>query len=66
MGGSLATRAPTWFEVEPDVGVLVHGVADGLVSGPAAIRALGNGQVPLQAALTWVMLGGPLGDGWPR
>ena len=55
-----ATRAPTWFEVEPDVGLLVHGMADALVPVRSAIRALGNGQVPLQAALAWVLLGGPI------
>ena len=55
-----ATRAPTWFEVEPDVGVLVHGMADALVPVRSAIRALGNGQVPLQAALAWMLLGGPI------
>lgn len=53
------TRAPAWFEVEPDVGRMVYGVADELV--PGAVKALGNGQVPLQAAAAYVLLGGPLG-----
>lgn len=51
------TRKPAWFEVEPAVGVLVYGVADGVVSG--AVKALGNSQVPLQAATAWRLLGGP-------
>ena len=43
-----------WFEVEPDVGVLVHGMADGVVSG--AVKALGNGQVPICMAAAWCLL----------
>ena len=54
----LGADGATWFEVEPDVGCLVYGVADDLV--PGAVKALGNGQVPLQAATAWMMLGGPL------
>ena len=53
----LEPAAATWFEVEPQVERLVYGMADGVV--PAAIRALGNGQVPLQAAVAWRLLGGP-------
>lgn len=52
------TGAP-WFETEPDVGSLVYGLADGVVSGRAAVKMLGNGQVPLQAALAWKILEGP-------
>ena len=47
----------TWFETESGVGSLVYGVADDVV--PGAVKALGNGQVPLQAATAWMMLGGP-------
>lgn len=54
-----ASRAPAWFEAEPDVGRLVYGMADDLV--PGAVKALGNGQVPLQAAAAYVLLGGPVG-----
>ena len=53
-------RAPAWFEAEPDVGRLVYGVANDVV--PGAVKALGNGQVPLQAAAAYVLLGGPLVD----
>jgi hypothetical protein len=52
-------RGPTWFEVEPDVGDLVYGLADELV--PGAVKALGNGQVPLQAAAAYALLGGLIG-----
>ncbi len=44
----------TWFEIEPQMERLVYGMADGVV--PAAIGALGNGQVPLQAAVAWKIL----------
>ena len=53
------SRAPAWFEIEPNVGDLVYGLADELV--PGAVKALGNGQVPLQAAAAYLLLGGPLG-----
>ena len=53
-GEGFGTPAKTWFEIEPDVGHLVHGLADDVV--PAAIKAIGNGQVPLQAAAAWIML----------
>jgi len=48
----------SWFEAEPDVGRLVYGMADDMV--PGAVKALGNGQVPLQAATAWMLLGGPV------
>ena len=41
-----------WWSVEPDVGRVDHGVA----ARVDRIKALGNGQVPLQAALAWRML----------
>lgn len=52
-------RGPAWFAVEPDVGDLVYGLADELV--PGAVKALGNGQVPLQAAAAYALLGGLIG-----
>ena len=51
------TNGASWFKAEPDVGRLVYGVAPDLV--PNAVKALGNGQVPLQAAAAWRLLGGP-------
>ena len=56
-GKGFNTGIPTWFEIEPDLDRLVYGVADDMV--PGAIKALGNAQVPLQAALAWKILGGP-------
>lgn len=50
---------PSWFAIEPDVGDLVYGLADELV--PGAVKALGNGQVPLQAAAAYALLGGLVG-----
>jgi DNA (cytosine-5)-methyltransferase 1 len=46
-GGSLG-----WWDAEPDVGR----VASGVVSRVDRLKALGNGQVPLQAALAWRIL----------
>lgn len=46
----------SWWSVEPDVGRVAHGVA----SRVDRLRGIGNGQVPLQAALAWVLLGGPV------
>ena len=46
---------PGWWSVEPDVGR----VADGVASRVDRVRAMGNGQVPLQAAAAWRLLGGP-------
>ena len=57
-GEGSGTSATPWFAVEPDVGPLVYGLADDMV--PGAIKALGNAQVPLQAALAWMMLGGAI------
>jgi len=47
-------RDPGWWQAEPDVGRVV----DGLASRVDRIKALGNGQVPLQAAVAWKILGG--------
>ena len=48
-------RNPGWWSVEPDVGR----VADGVASRVDRVRAMGNGQVPIQAAAAWRLLGGP-------
>lgn len=45
---------PGWWAVEPDVGRVVNGVA----SRVDRLRALGNGQVPLQAAAAFKILHG--------
>ena len=44
----------SWWEVEPDVGRVANGVAN----WSHKLKALGNGQVPLQAALAWKLLEG--------
>ena len=54
---SLEPAAAAWFEAEPALDRLVYGIPDGMV--PASNKALGNAQVPLQAALAWKLLGGP-------
>ncbi len=58
-GGGAWTRGegPTndgWWKTEPDVGR----VADGVASRVDRLKALGNGQVPLQAALAFKILMG--------
>ena len=45
-----------WWSPEPRVGRVANGVAN----RAHRIKALGNGQVPIQAALAWMMLGGPV------
>lgn len=45
-----------WWSEEPDVGR----VAEGIPNRGARLKMLGNGQVPLQAAAAWAMLGGPI------
>jgi len=45
-----------WWSEEPDVGR----VAEGIPNRVARLKMLGNGQVPLQAATAWMLLGGPL------
>ncbi len=42
----------TWWAVEPDVGRVAHGVA----SRVDRLKAIGNGQVPIVAALAWRIL----------
>jgi len=46
---------PGWWQVEPDVGRVV----DGLAARVDRLKALGNGQVALTAAFAWKLLGGP-------
>ncbi len=46
-----------WWKVEPRMGRVVDGMAHRL----HRLKALGNGQVPLQAAVAWRLLGGPIG-----
>ena len=45
-----------WWSIEPDIGR----VATGILNRAARLKALGNGQVPLQAAIAWMILGGPI------
>lgn len=44
-----------WWATEPGMGRMAHGVAN----RTQRIKALGNGQVPLCAAVAWRLLGGP-------
>jgi DNA (cytosine-5)-methyltransferase 1 len=51
--GEMAERQPaTWWSSEPDVGRVVHGVADRV----DRTKGLGNGQVPAVVALAWETL----------
>jgi DNA (cytosine-5)-methyltransferase 1 len=43
---------PSWWDAEPAVGRVAHGVAHRVEQ----LKALGNGQVPLVAATAWGML----------
>ena len=43
-----------WWDIEPDLGRLAHGIP----SRVSKLKALGNAQVPLQAALAWTLLKG--------
>ncbi len=54
-----AVSGRTWFEIEPSVDSMVYGLPNGVSSD--AVKALGNAQVPLQAATAWCLLGGPMG-----
>ena len=55
--GSLGSRGNGlgWWSTEPGV----CRVANGIPNRAHRIKALGNAQVPIQAALAWMMLGGP-------
>jgi hypothetical protein len=44
----------SWWEIEPDVGR----VANGVKNRKHRLKALGNGQVPIQAAVAWSVLMG--------
>ncbi len=46
---------PGWWEIEPDIGR----VSTGVKNRAKQLKALGNGQVPIQAATAWKILGGP-------
>lgn len=48
-------RGNPWWETVPDV----PRVANGLANQSQRLKGIGNGQVPLQAAAAWRMLGGP-------
>lgn len=48
-------RGYSWWEACPDL----PGVANGLANQSHRLKAIGNGQVPLQAAVAYKMLGGP-------
>lgn len=45
----------SWWETIPDV----PRVANGLANQSHRLKGIGNGQVPLQAAVAWKILGGP-------
>jgi len=46
---------PSWWNVEPNVGRVAHGVA----ARVDRLKAIGNGQVPLVAATAWRLLNDP-------
>jgi len=46
------SQRPDWWATEPDVGRVAHGVA----ARVDRLKAIGNGQVPLVAALAWEIL----------
>jgi hypothetical protein len=50
--GSRENALPSWWEVEPNVGRVAKNVA----SRVDRLKAIGNGQVPLQAAVAWMLL----------
>ena len=53
--GSSANGRGKWWDVEPDVGRVAHGVA----ARVDRLKAIGNGQVPLVAATAWRLLNDP-------
>lgn len=59
--GSRQAQSPAvlrnWWSVEPDLGRMVNGVA----SRVDRLKALGNGQVPIQSALAFLILRGNYG-----
>lgn len=48
-------RGDSWWSSKP----AVPGVANGLANQSHRLKGIGNGQVPLQAAVAWKLLGGP-------
>ncbi|MBK8424396.1 MAG: DNA cytosine methyltransferase [Elusimicrobia bacterium] len=54
-GDDSTSKRWDWWDVEPDVGRVAHGVA----SRVDRLKGLGNGQVPPCAAAAWIILGGP-------
>lgn len=57
-GGSSGGVAKNWWEVEPPLGRMASGMAFGLEQ----LKCLGNGQVPLCAAMAWKILSGMVDD----
>jgi DNA (cytosine-5)-methyltransferase 1 len=51
-GSSGENAAPNWWQLEPDIPRVANGVADRV----GKLKALGNGQVPLQAAVAYSIL----------
>ena len=47
---------PSWWDIEPDVGRVAHGVA----ARVDRLKAIGNGQVPAVAATAWKLLIGEI------
>ena len=52
--GISADLVQDWWEVEPDIGRVSTGVKNRV----GMLKALGNAQVPIQAAVAWKLLGG--------
>jgi DNA (cytosine-5)-methyltransferase 1 len=52
--GLVQECSSSWWETEPEIGR----VAKGMNNRNRQLKALGNGQVPLQAAVAWKLLGG--------
>jgi DNA (cytosine-5)-methyltransferase 1 len=44
--------SPSWWKIEPNVGRMANGVAAGM----DRLKSIGNGQVPLCAAVAWELL----------
>ena len=51
-GGGQTNGSRKWWEIEPNVGRVVDGVA----ARVDRLKAIGNGQVPLCAATAWRLL----------
>jgi hypothetical protein len=57
--GSAVEGGHSRWAAEPDLGRVAHGLA----ARVDRLRCLGNGEVRLQAAAAWVLLGGPVAEG---